>query len=285
MGIFDEIMDFYPGNRVAYGQLLKRLKDKHVIPFIGAGLSTCCYPTWEKLLYKLLKNVSDACAQKVTMYIKSYDYFTAADMLCDEMGELLFYECFRDAFDENIITKNKIKDQAVFLLPQFQLNTYITTNYDRVLEKAFDYNGVGFEIGFPYDTYRLTTYMRDNSTNPMIMKIHGDIRSNNHDLILTGKSYKLHYSDGANLKTQLSKWADSKIFLFIGASLYQDQTISLIADQMQEGMINYAIMGVSSSEIIDVKKRVSHVNALPIFYDRKDHGNLTIVLQQLLNDL
>lgn len=282
---FDEIMDFYPGNRVAYRQLLKRLKDENVIPFIGAGLSTCCYPTWEELLYKLLRNVSNTCVQEVTMYIKCYDYFRAADILCDEMGELFFYECFREAFDENIITKDKIKDQAIFLLPQFRLNTYITTNYDRVLEKAFDYNGVGFETGFAYDTYRLTTYMRDNLTNPMIMKIHGDIRSNNHDLILTGKSYDIHYRDGANLKTQLSKWADSKIFLFIGASLYQDKTISLVADQMQEGMINYAIMGVSSSEINDVKKRISYVNALPIFYDRKDHGNLTIILQQLLNEL
>lgn len=285
MSVFDEIMDFYPGNRIAYGKLLKRLKDGNVIPFIGAGLSTCCYPTWEELLYKLLRNVSNVCAQKVVRHIKNYDYFGAADMLCEEMGELLFYECCREVFDENVITKDKIKDQAVFLLPQFRLSTYITTNYDRVLEKAFDYNGMGFETGFAYDTYRLTTYMRDNLTNPMIMKIHGDIRSNNQDLILTGKSYNLHYRDGSNLKTQLSKWADSKIFLFIGASLYQDKTISLIADQMQEGMLNYAIMGVSSSEIIDVKERISHVNALPIFYDKKDHGNLTIILQQLLNEL
>lgn len=285
MSDFDEIMDFYSGNRVAYGQLLKRLKDKNVIPFIGAGLSACCYSTWDKLLYKLLENVSDTCAQKVTQHIKSYNYFAAADILCDEMGELLFYECFRDAFDENIITRDKIKDQAVFLLPQFRLNTYITTNYDRVLEKAFDYNGVGFETGFPYDTYRLTTYMRDNLANSLIIKIHGDIRSNSHDLILTGKSYKLHYSDGANLKIQLTKWAESKNFLFIGASMYHDKTISLIADQMQEGMINYAIMGVNSSEINDVKKRILHVNALPIFYDGRDHGNLTTILQQLLNDL
>ena len=141
MSSFNEIMDFYPGNRVAYGKLLKRLKDRNVIPFIGAGLSTCCYPTWEKLLYELVKNVSDVCAQKVVEYIKNYDYFGAADMLCEEMGELLFYECCRETFDENIITKDKIKDQAVYLLPQFRLSTYITTNYDRVLKKRLNIMG------------------------------------------------------------------------------------------------------------------------------------------------
>ena len=127
--------------------------------------------------------------------------------------------------------------------------------------------------------------MRDNLTNSMIIKIHGDIRSNNNDLILTGKSYDLHYNNGANLKIQLSKWANSKIFLFVGASLHRDKTISLIAEQMQEGMINYTIMGVAPNEINDVKNRISHINALPIFYNKKNHGNLTIVLQQLLNDL
>ena len=285
MSSFNEIMTYYPGNRVTYNCLLKRIKEQSIIPFIGAGLSACYYPSWEELLSGLLLVVPDSCARKAKDQINSHDYFSAADTLCDEIGELLFYECFRDTFDESKIKEDTIKKYAVSLLPKFHFKTYITTNYDRVLEKAFTCNHIQFEIGFPYDTYRLASYMRNTMANPMILKIHGDILSDKKDLILTGKSYKAHYSDGACLKEQLSKWAESKNLLFLGASLYKDETVSVIAERMQEGMINYAIMGVDSSDFNNVKDRLSNVNALPIFYNGSDHGDLMIILQQLLDDL
>lgn len=285
MNSFEEIMDFYPGNRFAYKKLLEQIREHNIVPFIGAGLSSCCYPKWDDLLTELLEYVSDSFAKEAESYIKIFDYYTAADKLCEGMGELLFYQCIRDKFNETIITEDKIKNQAIFLLPKFLFNVHITTNYDRVLEKAFEYNRVGFEIGFPYDTHKLVDFMKHDVPGTMIMKIHGDIRSNNDDLILTGKSYDLHYCDGANLKKHLSKWADSKNLLFLGASLYMDRAISLIANQMEEGMVNYTIFGVDSSEVDEIIERANNVNALPIFYNKEDHGNLTIILQHLLDDL
>ena len=281
---FEEIMNYYPGNRLAYRVLLKRIKEQSIVPFIGAGLSACCYPSWEKLILDLTTSVSDECAKLVIEQLSLYDYLSAADILCDEMGELLFYEAFRNAFDENLITTDKIENEAVSLIPKFRFKTLITTNYDRVLEKAFSLNNSPYEIGYPYDTYKLSSYMRDKISSPMILKIHGDIKSDNNNLILTGKSYGEHYHDGACLNDQLTMWAESKNFLFLGASLYKDKTVQLIADRMQEGMINYAIMGAAAKDIDTVKERISSVNALPIFYDNKDHSCLKVILQKLLDD-
>lgn len=285
MSKFDKIMNFFPGNVFAYNQLLKRLKDNRIVPFIGAGLSAFCYPSWEQLLNDMLSSVPESNAKIAKTQISSFDYLAAADTLCDAMGELLFYEYFRNAFNESIIDEKQLKNQAVYLLPKFQFTTYVTTNYDRVLENALSLNGILYEVGFPYDTYRLASYMRDSLSNPMVLKIHGDIRSDKDNLILTGKSYESHYADGECLKEQLSKWAESKNFLFLGASLYKDKTVSVIADRMQEGMINYAIMGVDSSDISTVRDRITNVNAIPIFYDKNDHSNLTVILQHLLDNL
>lgn len=113
----------------------------------------------------------------------------------------------------------------------------------------------------------------------------GSIRSNSEDLILTGKSYQNHYADGTCLKEQLSRWAESKNLLFIGASLYKDKTIDIISSRMQEGMINYAIMGTSPNKIGDVIHRLQPLNVIPIFYDSKDHSGLTVIIKQLLEDL
>lgn len=285
MSKFDEIMNYYPGNRFAYRQLLKRIKENKIIPFIGAGLSAWCYPAWNTLFEGMLMNVAQDTARIVKKKIAVYDYFSAADTLCDEMGELLFYESFREIFAESRICEEKIKNQAVFLLPQFRFQTYITTNYDRVLEKAFSYNHINFEIGFPYDIYKLSSYMRDNIFTPMILKIHGDIRSDKENLILTGKSYEMHYQDGACLREQLSKWVESKNLLFLGASLYKDKTMSIIAERMQEGMINYTIMGINSTEFDSVKDRIKAINAIPIFYNCADHNDLKVIIEQLLNDM
>lgn len=285
MSNFKEIMDFYPGNRIVYNQLLKIIRENNIVPFIGAGLSACCYPVWNKLFEEMLTYVRCDIAKTAREQIKAYDYFSAADTLCEEMGELLFYEYLREKFDENLISEEKLKNQAAFLLPQFEFQTYITTNYDRVLERAFSCNHMNYEVGFPYDTYKLTSYMKNSIFTPMILKIHGDIRSDKDDLILTGKSYEIHYKDGSCLKEQLSKWAESKNLLFLGASLYKDKTMSVIAERMQEGMINYAIMGVKSEEIRLVKDRIEPINALPIFYNVEDHSNLTVIIRQLLNDI
>lgn len=285
MSKFDEIMNYYAGNKFAYSQLLKRIKENKIVPFIGAGLSNCCYPAWDKMFEGMLTSVSYDTAKIVKKKIDAYDYFSAADILCDKMGELLFYESVREIFAESLICEEKIKNQAIFLLPQFQFQTYITTNYDRVLEKAFSYNHINFEVGFPYDIYKLSSYMRNTIFTPMILKIHGDIRSDKENLILTGNSYKIHYQDGTCLKEQLSKWVESKNLLFLGASLYKDKTMSIIAERMQEGMVNYAIMGIGSNEFDSVKDRIKSINAIPIFYNCADHNNLRVIIEQLLNDM
>ena len=77
MSSFNEIMAYYPGNRVAYNRLLKRIKEQSIIPFIGAGLSACYYPSWEELLSGLLLVVPDSCARKAKNQINSHDYFSA----------------------------------------------------------------------------------------------------------------------------------------------------------------------------------------------------------------
>lgn len=284
---FEKIMNYENTNRIVYKMLCELMNNKKesVLPFVGAGISAFTYNTWEGLLLELAQNIDIKEKHRVQKAIQAGDYFSAADIVNSSYGELLFYKKLRDFFSEDKINDRELKKNAAFLIPRICNGNCITTNFDRILEHACNLNNIIPDKALPTDTNKLNEYLRNgNRRSALIFKIHGDILSNKNNIVLTRKSYDVHYGEKSQLRTQLIRWIDSKNLLFLGASLKHDKTVEILKDCMEEGMYNYAIYGCTKKEIPELKKHFETLNIMGIFYDSNNHDNVRTILSRLIKD-
>lgn len=192
----------------------------------------------------------------------------------------------REFFSEDKIDDVELKKSVAFLIPKLCKGNCITTNFDRVLEHACNLNNIVPDKAIPTDTNQLNEYLRNGSKgSALIFKIHGDILSNINDIVLTGKSYDIHYGADTALRKHLTRWIDSRKLLFLGASLKQDRTVDILRERMEEGIYNYAIYGCKKEEIPELKNHFESLNIMGIFYDSSDHECMRTILLQLIKDL
>lgn len=282
---FKEIMKFFNGNKLAFGNLRNAITSgEKIMPFVGAGISSFAYKTWNELLKFLLEylEVEDMMIAKKSL--DAGNYMEATQCICNSMGQTLFYNTLRSLYSEDQINDDELKKNAAFYIPLICGGNCITTNYDRVIEHACMMNSVAYDMAGINDTYKLNTYFRNPNKRGLIFKLHGDILSNCNDILLSEKSYIAHYQKGSPLRKQLVKWIAGRQFLFIGASLLKDKTISVLIDELEEGMLNYVIYGCSGREIHQLKRKFDEMGMIPIFYDSKDHSSLTTILKYLIYD-
>jgi hypothetical protein len=117
------------------------------------------------------------------------------------------------------------------LIPTFRWFGLGTTNYDRLVEDAYETNSerVQKPAMFIDNQDRISEQLRDRNSVPFL-KIHGCItRINNPDcpLILSTDQYIQHRTNRDRLFTTLQDWGVEHPFVFIGHSL-QDQDIRAI---------------------------------------------------------
>lgn len=277
-------MMFSPSNTLVFDDLRNSiLNGKKILPFVGAGISAFAYKTWKSLLLDLADSLDPAIKNCVLKQIENHDLLDAAQSICDCIGKTLFFSSLRRFYAEEKINDNELKQQAAYYIPRICDGNCITTNYDRVLEHSFILNSIAYDTASVNDTLKLATYYRDQSNKGLIFKIHGDILSNNENILLSRESYEKHYSEGSELRKQLERWLAGKTFLFVGASLFNDEPIHILTDLLEEGFVNYAIYPCSHDQITSLRERFDALGILPIFYDKSDHTSLTIILKQLFD--
>ena len=117
------------------------------------------------------------------------------------------------------------------LLSSFKWAGLATTNYDRLIELAYESNPSALQIPKPFieDGDRVEDNMRDSKAI-MLLKLHGCFtRLSNPDcpLILTTDNYIAHRQGRGRIFDHLKNWAYEYPFIFIGYSL-QDPDIRAI---------------------------------------------------------
>lgn len=279
---FEEIMRFFSANKLVFDSLHDAItKNEKVIPFVGAGVSAFAYKTWKDMLIYLSEYLEVENMTYVKLFIYGGNYIKAAQYICDFMGKTLFYNTLRSLYSEDKINEDELKKNAAFYVPLICNGNCITTNYDRVIEHACSLHSIAYDTTSIKETYKLNTYFRNPNKKGIILKLHGDILSNSNDILLSEESYITHYQKGSSFRNQLEKWIGGRQFLFIGASLFNDNTINVLIDELEEGMLNYAIYGCNSNEISEFKKKFDEIGIIPIFYDSRDHSSLTTILKYL----
>ncbi len=261
---FKELIDFYPPNEITYNSISKNID--HVSPFVGAGLSAFAYPTWQKLFSNIVEILPNGKYKSdVEKAVKEDDFFKAGDLVFKCLQAPTFLSLIQDVFDPQKIQDDELRQEAVCVIPELFQGMCFTTNFDKVLEKAYQICNKTYYMATPKDEKLISDAIKDNKN--VIFKIHGDIGSAPEQIVLTGESYEKNYSPESSLCEQLSLCMRARKLIFLGASLKKDRTLDMLKKYIIYGDVNYAVVGVDNvSQIEKRNEELADLGISAIFY-------------------
>lgn len=111
-----------------------------LVPFLGAGISTAFgFKEWRPLL---LHAAPLQLVSRIKKQLDKNDYEGAAETLLKELGPDGFQHMVAASAGDNNLQSVDFRVGTVSLLPLLATGPVITTNFDRILERAFQVNGI-----------------------------------------------------------------------------------------------------------------------------------------------
>lgn len=228
-----------------FSKLIETIKKKRIAPFVGAGLSKPCnFPLWGEAIEKLvnkLEGVSTseqratqpalAYLDEVKQHLSEQRYLEAVELLYTN-SKTHVDSFVRNTFELSI---NLAISGPVELLPKICEGCIVTTNFDEVIETAFNTDRK------PIEGYMHGTQTRHQFAAKLIqgerciLKLHGTV-NDPETYILSEAQYNNAYGDNASfdytrpLAKTLRQIFISHSLLFLGCSLEQDRTLGLFQD-------------------------------------------------------
>src|SRR6266550_2258071 len=213
---------WFERNLQRFDQLVEVLEAGDVVPFIGAGLSKAGgFPTWEDHLRSQGRTAGIDPAHIEELLVRG-EYETVIAEIEANRGRDVFTQEVRDAFSHT----GSITDTTLLITELFT-DTLITTNYDRLIEQAFD---TGAKNAFQVIN-GLDALDDSGSDRISLIKLHGDITTPG-KCILSKKQYNQAYGDGGTDLTRpiaklLEYYYKNSSLLFLGCSLNNDRTVQV----------------------------------------------------------
>lgn len=216
-------MDFY----VYRDDIEKLVLEKQIVIFCGAGLSAHAgYLSGNELKVRL--------AEEMDIDHSGMTLDKVAEAFAARKGEDQLFAFIINLFD-------KVKNPRMDLhlkLAKFGVTRFVTTNWDTLLEDAFE------EIGQPRQiivTPSQLGLIDDNKVG--IFKIHGDF-DHLEQMIITKKHYLSFSQKHKSMITRLESMLQNRSVLFLGYSV-DDPDVRLILDSILEqiplGKVSYAV--------------------------------------------
>jgi formylglycine-generating enzyme required for sulfatase activity len=251
-------------------ELVEAIKRGNAVLFVGAGLSMGAgLPGWKALIEPLADRIHLPPGRRADLLQAAQDYENA----CGRQA-LIGYVC-----EQTDTTRIRPTDNHRRLV-QLGIQTWITTNYDDLLEQTLRetgqrYSKVVREQDLPY-----TSADRVN-----LIKMHGD-REQRDTIILTRRDYDTYFQRYGRVKDKLNALLAEKTFLFVGYSAGDPDFAQLhaaIAYDLEEHQKRaYAIMfDVDPYSLADLKSR--HIDVLNL--QTEGQGRHSALLGELLDAL
>jgi tetratricopeptide (TPR) repeat protein len=186
--------------RTAVKILADEITKNRLIIFLGAGCSvTSGLPTWKELITKIL--------DKFALKTNDTDLMRIASRLDRDFG-MKFREEICDRLRTSPITKYELHKAIISL----DINIFITTNYDHLLEDSFR------QIGY---SPKIISHGNDiptlDETAKTIIKLHGDIDSPS-SIVISSTDYRSYESKNKAFVNFLNAILSHKTILFVGTS-------------------------------------------------------------------
>lgn len=217
-------------NAEHFNQLVELMYAGAVVPFVGAGISASGgFSTWKDHLRHQGKTAHINSAH-IEALLASGAYETVLEEIEGVRGREVFINEIRDEFSRS----GTIPD-VVWRISELFTDTVITTNYDRLIEQAYDTG----EEGKVQVINGLNALEKPDPKKITVIKLHGDIRNPNR-CILSKTQYDEAYGNGSlNMHKPIPKllayhYKNSSL-LFLGCSLRNDRTVQVFKT-IKEGM-------------------------------------------------
>lgn len=222
--------------------------------------------------------------------LKASKYEEAAQKLVDTLPREKFRDIFEARFGDGVL-KPKSMTGAVALIPKISYGPVITTNFDHVLERVFQSAGCPFDVvvwGEKADLV-LKAYQRNRR---FLLKIHGDVEDSD-DRVLTLEEYRRHYGElnkadeTKTLPKLIRLMLESRPVLFLGCSLQQDRTVSILQQVSAEyRVLHFAILErPATKEKLDKRERSLYEQGIrPVWYPPGQHNSIASVLKHLAEE-
>lgn len=212
-----------------FNQLVEHYKKGAFGIFVGAGLSQASgLPSWENLLRDLIAKCKDINAISTEKEKELYDLVAFPDkylMLAQELREILsggFEKYIKEKFDDKLLKPTETHLKLLELKSKF----IITTNYDKLVEKAYVKKFADVPPDLTYKEAPTVNYKIINNEF-FILKAHGSADGAPSEIILTERDYrKIIYNEMGYQSIMHALFSTNNI-LFIGASL-KDPELGLI---------------------------------------------------------
>lgn len=210
-------------------ELVEMLRQRRVIPFLGAGFSAGQgLPDWDNLL------------RQVTMEVSGVPDYDVIKRCCNgdhlQIAEYLFIKSDRSIgpLRHKLSTLLQSRRDCVESTPHVELvnlnpQQIYTTNYDEVIEQTYR------SLNWPYAFVALPKHIAaSNKDKTQVVKYHGDLRYDQ-SLVLTESSYysRLEFESPMDLKFRSDLLGQS--VLFVGYS-FRDINIRIIWFKLMEMM-------------------------------------------------
>jgi Sir2- and TIR-associating SLOG family/SIR2-like domain len=198
--------------------LLKEVRESNTAAFIGAGLSKAAgYVDWPGLMQPVAASLGLDMEKEVDLVAMAQYYLNASGGNRHDLNQLLIEE-FSDLKEP---TENHM------LLARLPIQTYWTTNYDRLIEKALESGGR--RVDAKYTNKQLATTRRGRDA--VVYKMHGDIEHPS-EAVLSKDDYERYHETHEPFITALSGDLVEKTFLFLGFS-FTDPNLDFVLSRIR----------------------------------------------------
>ena len=269
--------------------------DIEIVPFLGAGISAFCYPTWAKVLTMLNNSLGGDKKDKIRLLIDGddyeRDYEKAADML-SKKDESRFYKELREIFSYKQFApfQFSVQKQAIGIMPcLFPSSIILTSNFDIVIETAYRSiraDEKSFEI-VTNDIIDNPSLLSKINNKSAILHLHGTVFDKNDSIIFTGDSYARMYGEDTTLRKNLSHLFGTKSLLFLGSSLQKDRFIEIMIESYNNQK-HFAITECdwgNQTTSDEREKELLEMGIFPIFYPQGKHECVKLLLNHLFDVL
>jgi len=225
------------------GTYLRELNENNAAAFIGAGLSKAAgYVDWSGLMTSVASGLSLDVTKETDLVALAQYHLNANCNNRHILNQLLI--------DEFSDLKKPSCNHA--LLARLPIQTYWTTNYDRLIESALEENGK--RVDAKYTVNQLATTRRGRDA--IVYKMHGDIEHPG-EAILSKDDYERYSQTHAPFITALSGDLVEKTFLFLGLSFTDpnlDFVFSRIRSRFERHQRQHFCIMKKRTRFIDEKK-------------------------------
>lgn len=184
--------------------------------FAGAGLSMSSgFVNWKGLLRDL--------ASEIELDVdKESDLITVAQYYCNSFNRARLNDKIINEF-----TTLKTGDENHSILSRLGIDTFWTTNYDKLIEKALEKDGKTVDVKIVKEHFARYIKKKD----AVVYKMHGD-KDSPHEAVLTKDDYDYYNTKRELFSTALRGDLLSRKFLFVGFS-FDDPNLDFILSRIK----------------------------------------------------